>query len=202
MDGSPALDSRQGHLGRGERLALVLFFVVVAIFGVITEHRSAFQRTRKGDLNVFLRAGWAVRSDADLYAVTDDNGFHYHYPPLLAILAAPLADPPAGADRTDMLPYSVSVALCYALNLFCLAFAVHRLAGALEETTAGRLSLSWRAGSRGWWALRWLPVLACIIPIGHTLMRGQVNLLLLALFAGCLADLLRGRRFRAGLWLA
>jgi hypothetical protein len=33
-------------------------------------------------------------------------------------------------------------------------------------------------------------------------MRGQVNLLLLALFAGFLADLLRGRNFRAGLWLA
>jgi hypothetical protein len=33
-------------------------------------------------------------------------------------------------------------------------------------------------------------------------MRGQVNLLLLALFAGFLADLLRGRRGRAGLWLA
>ncbi len=101
------------------------------------EFRSAFLQHRKGDLNVFLRAGWAIRTGADLYAVTDDNGFHYHYPPLLAILAAPLADPPAGADRTDMLPYPISVALCYVLNLICLAFAVHRLAGALEETAAG-----------------------------------------------------------------
>jgi hypothetical protein len=202
LNGSSAIDARQAPPGRGERLALGVFFAVLVIFAGLVEFRSAFLQHRKGDLNVFLRAGWAIRTGADLYAVTDDNGFHYHYPPLLAILAAPLADPPAGADRTGMLPYSLSVALCYILNLLCLAFAVHRLAGALEETATGRLPLSWRPGSRGWWALRWLPVLACIIPIGHTLMRGQVNLLLLALFAGCLADLLRGRHFRAGLWLA
>ncbi len=199
MAGSPALDSRQAPLGRGERLALIAFFVVLAVFGVITEHRSAFQRTRKGDLNVFLRAGWAVRSGADLYAVTDDNGFHYHYPPLLAILAAPLADAPADAERAGLLPYAVSAALCYLLNLFFLAFAVHHLARALERTI---LQFRWPAGSRGWWALRMTPILVCVIPIGHTLSRGQVNLLLLALFAGFLADLLDGRHFRAGLWLS
>ncbi len=134
--------------------------------------------------------------------MTDDNGFHYHYPPLLAILAAPLADPPAGADRAAMLPYAVSVALCYVFNLLFLAFAVHHLAGVLEQTASGSVALRGPPGSRGWWALRLWPVLACIIPIGHTLMRGQVNLLLLALFAGFLADLLRGRHFRAGMWLA
>jgi hypothetical protein len=202
MDGSPAIDARQAPPSRGERLALCTFFAVLVLFAVLVEFRSAFLQYRKGDLNVFLRAAWAIRAGADPYAVTDDNGFHYHYPPLLAILLAPLADPPAGADRTAMLPYAISVALCYVLNLICLAFAVHRLAGAIEEKARGRLPLSGRTGSRGWWALRWLPVLACIIPIGHTLMRGQVNLLLLALFAGFLADLLRGRNFRAGLWLA
>ncbi|HEY7428398.1 MAG TPA: glycosyltransferase family 87 protein [Gemmataceae bacterium] len=202
MNGSPTTDSRQAPPGRAEYLVLLAFLVVVAVFAVLVEIRSAFQHTRKGDLNVFLRAGWAIRADADPYAVTDDNGFHYHYPPLLAILAAPLADAPAGAERTGMLPYSVSVAVCYVLNLLFLAFAVHRLAGALERTATGRFGLAWPTGSRGWWALRFIPVLACIIPIGHTLSRGQVNLLLLALFAGFLADLLRGRSFRAGLWLA
>src|SRR5579884_1198075 len=182
MDGSPATDSRQAPLRRTEGYALLGFFFVLVLFGALVEVRSAFQRTRKGDLNVFLRAGWAVRAGADLYAVTDDNGFHYHYPPLLALVAAPLADAPAGADRAGMLPYSLSVALCYVLNLLCLAFAVHHLAGALEQTMAGRFRLIWPAGSRGWWALRLGPVLACLIPIGHTLSRGQVNLLLLALF--------------------
>jgi len=207
MDVSPTTDPRYAPLRRGERLALVAFCVLIALFGVIVEHRSAFQHTRKGDLNVFLRAGWAVRSGADLYAVTDDNGFHYHYPPLLAILAAPLADPPAGADRTGTLPYSASVAVCYLLNLFFLAFAVHHLARALEQTASGvastpRARLNWPAGSRGWWALRLVPILACVIPLGHTLSRGQVNLLLLALFAAFVSDLLNRRQFRAGLWLS
>ncbi|MHB1425277.1 MAG: glycosyltransferase family 87 protein [Gemmataceae bacterium] len=202
MDVSPTIDSRQEPLRRAERCALAAFFLILALFAVLVEHRSALQHTRKGDLNVFLRAGWAVRSGANLYAVTDDNGFHYHYPPLLALLVAPLADAPAGADRTNMVPYAVSVAVCYLLNLLLLAFAVHQLARALERATDGGLPLSWPAGSRGWWALRMTPILACIIPIGHTLSRGQVNLLLLALFAGFLADLLNGRHFRAGLWLS
>ena len=202
MDGSAALDPRQAAPRRAELLALFAFFLVLMVFGVIVEIRSALQQTRKGDLNVFLRAGWAIRADANLYSVTDDNGFHYHYPPLLAILAAPLADAPAEADRAGMLPYAVSVGICYVLNLLLLAFAVHHLAAALEQTTAGRFRLGGRPGCRAWWALRWLPILACIIPLGHTLSRGQVNMLLLALFAGFLADLLRGRNFRAGLWLA
>lgn len=202
MDGSLSADERSKPLGRGERFALAGFFAVLVIFGVLVEMRSALQRTRKGDLDVFLRAAWAIRANGNLYTVTDDNGFHYHYPPLLAILLAPLADPPAGAERTGMLAYPLSVAICYILNLLCLFFAVHRLAGALERRSAGRFPLTWPSGSRGWWALRMVPILACVIPIGHTLMRGQVNLLLLALFAGFLADLLDGRRFRAGLWLA
>jgi hypothetical protein len=202
MDGSPATDVRQVPPRRGELLGLGAFLLVLVLFGILVEIRSAFQQTRKGDLNVFLRAGWAIRAGADPYAVTDDNGFHYHYPPLLAILAAPLADAPAGADRGGLLPYSVSVAVCYVLNLLFLAFAVHHLAAVLERTTTGRFRLAYPAGSRGWWALRWLPVLACVFPIGHTLSRGQVNLLLLALFAGFLADLLHGRSFRSGLWLA
>src|SRR5262249_23583287 len=84
-----------------------------------------------------------------------------------------------------------------------LAFAVHHLAGALEQImSSGGFRLNWPVGSRGWWALRITPILACVIPIGHTLSRGQVNMLLLALFAGFLADLLDRRHFRAGLWLS
>ena len=40
------------------------------------------------------------KKGGDLYGITDDNHWHYHYPPLLAILLTPLADPPAGASRS------------------------------------------------------------------------------------------------------
>jgi hypothetical protein len=177
-----------------ERLGLAAFFVLVLGFAGLVELRSAFLSRRKGDLDCYLRAAWAVRSGADLYEVTDDNGFHYNYPPLLAILTTPLADPPAGADRSGMLPWPVSVGIWYALNLVWLALAVHWLAGALDRHRSA-------PGSRRWWALRLWPVLACLVPVGHTLMRGQANLLVLALLAGTVAALVRGRRFVAGLCL-
>ena len=77
-----------------QRAGLAAFVLLFVAFAVPVEMRSALMSRRMGDLDCFLRAAWAVRSGADLYAVTDDNGFHYNYPPLLAILATPLADPP------------------------------------------------------------------------------------------------------------
>jgi hypothetical protein len=50
--------------------------------------------------------------------------------------------------------------------------------------------------------LRVIPILVCLPPIGHTLMRGQAGLLLLLLICGMIAAVLAGRRRQAGLWLA
>lgn len=190
------------RLSPWQQRGLVFLFVLFLLFGGLVEFRSAFLQHRKGDLDCFLRAGWAVRSGAGLYDVTDDNGFHYNYPPLLAVLVAPLADPPAGADRSGMLPWPVSVAIWYGFSLLCLAFAVHYLAGALEQSSADPAVRAQPRGCRRWWAMRIVPLLACLVPIGHTLMRGQANLLLLALLCGCLGAVLHGRRFQAGLCLA
>jgi hypothetical protein len=46
------------------------------------------------------------------------------------------------------------------------------------------------------------PILICFLPIGHTLMRGQANVIVLALLCAAAAGWLRGQSFRAGLWLA
>jgi hypothetical protein len=192
----PPRPAQAAGLTAWERRGLAALFAALAGFGVLVEMRSAFLSRRMGDLNVFLRAAWAVRSGADLYAVTDNNGFHYCYPPLFAILLTPLADAPAGVGRAGLLPYAASAGICYILNLACLALAVHLLAGALEGPGGPP------AGSRRWWALRVWPVLACVVPVGHTLMRGQVNLLLLALLGASVAAVVRGRPFRGGLWLA
>jgi Glycosyltransferase family 87 len=216
-----------------QRCLLVGCILLLLGFAVPVEMRSALMSRRMGDLDCFLRAAWAVRSGADLYSVTDDNGFHYNYPPLLAVLATPLADPPhkdvslaatrtvglvgtldgggpllassaQAADETPLvpdapptvpyLPFAASVAVVYLFNLGCLCFAVHVLAGVLDAQAP--------AGSQRWWALRVWPVLACLVPIGHTLMRSQSNLLVLGLLAAALAAVVRGRGFRAGLWLA
>lgn len=180
------------------RGGLVACAAVTVAFGAIVELRSAFLTRRMGDLGVFLRAAWAVRSGEDIYAVTDTNGFHYHYPPLLAVLLMPLADPPPGVHADWVVPFAVSVAIVYALNVACLALAVHVLASAVEATSAAGPA----PGDPRWWTLRLVPVLACLPPIGHTLMRGQVGTPLLLLLCATAAALLRDRRFRAGVWLS
>jgi hypothetical protein len=189
-------------LSRWERRGLIVLAILALLFGLIVEKRSAFMQRRMTDLGVYLRAGWAVRSGADLYDVTDDNQWHYQYPPLFAILMVPLADAPAGFDRSGMLPFAASAAVWYIASVLCLLFGVHQLANALEQRSILRGLDRPAPGSRRWWALRVLPVAACITPIGHSLMRGQVNLLLLALLCSMAASLVRGQRGRAGLWLS
>ncbi len=124
--------------------------------------------------------------------------------PLLA--ASTLAASPAPLQATDpvipYVPWAVSVALVYVLNLGFLALALQVLASALEQT-AGEAS-GWRpaVGSRRWFQLRMFPYCLFLFPIAHTLMRGQANLILMACFCGMIAGLLRGRSFVAGLCLA
>jgi hypothetical protein len=78
----------------------------------------------------------------------------------------------------------------------CLVLAVRWLAGAVEDTQSPS------APPRPWWVLRLLPVWICLPMIAHTLMRGQANLVVLALLCGTAAAVLRGRSFQAGCWLA
>jgi hypothetical protein len=190
------------RLSRWERVGLVCFFVSILFFGCLVEKRTTFLSRRMGDLNCYLRPAWAVRTGRDIYQLRDDCGWHYNYPPLLAILMVPLADPPAGEDRAGMLPYPVSVAIWYAFNIICLALGVHLLAGALEaQALEPRVKIQ-PTGCRRWWRLRLLPVLGCLVPIGHSLMRGQVNLVVVMCFCGMLAALLRRQSWRAGCWLA
>src|SRR5205814_8732672 len=130
--------------------------------------------------DVFLRAAWAVRTGADPYAITSDNDWHYLYPPLYAILLTPLADPPKGADPAGYLPYPVSVALVFLISVGSLFWGAHVLASALEARAADTNFQTQPRFCRRWWVLRLWPILICLLPIGHTLMRGQVNLILLA----------------------
>jgi alpha-1,2-mannosyltransferase len=192
----------RSRLTKGERAAIIFILVGFLGFGALVEYRSAFLSRRMGDLGVYLRAGWAIRTGNNIYTVVDDNSWHYSYPPLLAILMMPLADPPPGVESEGRVPFAVSVAICYGVNLLCLVGAVHLLAGALEKTSSRPEVRRPAWFSSRWWWLRLLPILCCLPPIGHTLMRGQMNLLLLALLCGWIADMVCQRRLRAGIWLA
>ena len=105
-----------------------------------------------GDLDVYLRAAWAVREHPDqIYDIMDDNAWHYNYPPLFAILMTPLADPPFAADRAGMPPFAVSVAIFYVISLLVIALAVHILASAPGAVVArpGRAHASRAAAGAG-----------------------------------------------------
>ncbi len=189
-------------LKQWEKGALALFVAVLFVFGVQVVIRSAFLDRRMGDLDVFLRAAWAVRNDKDPYAASSENEWHYLYPPLYAILMTPFADPPRGADPSGCLSYPVSVVLVYLISLASLFAGVHVMASALEARAADTSFQTQPRFCRRWWALRISPILVCFLPIGHTLMRGQVNLIILAALCAALAGWIRGQSFRAGMWLA
>jgi hypothetical protein len=195
----PSLRDTRGWT-RAWRRGGVLLALLVLLLGIGVERRLAFLPRRMGDLDVFLRTAWAVRAGQDIYQVVDANGWHYHYPPLFAILMTPLADAPPGADRTGMLPYPVSVAAWFTISIFCLVLAVLVLGRALLPTPPD--SGQQRMVNRRRALLCVLAVIACFPPIGLTLFVGQVNLLLLLLICGLAAAVLRGRRGEAGLWLA
>lgn len=176
-----------------ERVALGFLVVLFVAFGAVVELRAAFSQLRQTDFGVYARVGWAVRAGENIYAIEDDRHWHYCYPPAFALLMAPLADPPAGEDRTGYLPFAVSVGLWYLFSLGCAIFAVDRFAKAILPDQP--------PGTRRWWSARTGPFLAMIGAIGYTLSRGQVNLFVVALIAGMFSAHARGKRFTAGLWL-
>jgi hypothetical protein len=193
-------------LPRAERalsknLGLAAIVGLVLVFGAITELRSAFLIHRHTDAGIYFRAAWAAQAGQSLYEVTDDNGWHYHYPPLLAVLLRPLADPPAGVAGGRLLPYPISVALWYALGVVALVWAVHGMARAIEASSRFA-ALRRPAFSRPWWTLRLVPAAVSLAAIGETLGRGQVSTILLLCVTGMVGSFSARRGGRAGLWLA
>jgi uncharacterized membrane protein len=183
----------------GEWLVLALFAgVVTPLFGAVVVWRSAGMAQRHTDFDVYARAAWAARTGRDLYAVTNDDGLHYCYPPPFAVLMAPFAEPAGATGPRAEFAFGVSVATWYALSVAFLFAAAHVLAAAAE----GTLPIRPPTGCRRWWALRLLPVLITLPAVGNTLSHGQANLLVLLLVSAAIAAATAGRSGRAGAWLA
>ena len=185
-------------LGKIERFGLIALLIGVLAFGCVTEVRSAFLKRRMTDVDTYFRAAWAVRVHKDLYNVTDTNGWHYNYPPLLATLLYPLADAPAKFTRAGLLPYSVSVAIWFLISVGCIGWGIHVLAAALEKTSTDPAVRNMPRFCRRWWALRIIPLLVCLPAIGRAVVRGQVDSELLMLFCFAGAALATRKRFWAG----
>ena len=181
-------------LYRWEWASVLLLLPLFLAFGWNVVLRSAYFDTRMTDYGVYTRSAWAVRVGQDPYQIADDRGWHYCYPPPFVIFMVPLADPPAGADRTGHLPFGPNVALWYTFNLILAGWAVHRFALAVMPD-----AVPW---SRRWWYLRLIPFDICISAIGFTLNRGQVNILTLVFLAEMFLAAQRRRPILSGWWLA
>jgi hypothetical protein len=195
-------ESGPDDLSRGQRVGLIVLLLAFVAFGGIVVLRGALLKKRMTDLAVFLRAAWAVKSGADLYQITDDKGLPYNYPPLLAILLVPLADPPRDAAAAAAMPFAVNVGLWYGLSVLILAAGLHCLAAALERNSERPSGSREGCPARRWWALRVIPLVVCLPPICQALSLGQVNVLWLALMCGMAVAVVRRQSLRAGLWLA
>jgi hypothetical protein len=85
---------RGWHFRGREKTGLMGGLCLVLAFGANLEQRTALRREPMTDLGVFSCASWAIWSGENLYNITDWRGWHYVYPPALAILFAPLEHPP------------------------------------------------------------------------------------------------------------
>jgi alpha-1,2-mannosyltransferase len=179
------------------RLERIFFWFMITVcfyYAVMTEVRSCFLKRRMTDFGVYLRAAWAARTGNDMYAVTDDNDFHYCYPPAFALVLIPLADPPSGYPRAGYLPYPVSVAIWIVLSYAFAIWAVHILAKLVVPEA--------KPGSRRWWSARNGPLFLCAGGIGYTIVHGQVNTLVAFLVAAAFVAWVARRKLNSGIWLA
>ena len=181
---------------------LSILLATLILFGAWVEFRGALANKRLTDFGTYLRASWSVRTGGDMYKITDDRGWHYVYPPFFAILMTPLADPPHGEDRRGYLPYEASVGIWYIITMALGISGIGMLARAIEDPFRNLAAGRGRRYSLRWWALRAAPLLILLPAIGRCQVRGQVGLLIVFLLCCAAVSILKGRRFRAGLWLS
>jgi hypothetical protein len=213
-----------------ERRWLILALCAIIAFGCYLERRTALRTVPMTDLSVFANAAWAVRTAANLYDVSDCHGWHYQYPPLLAIAFVPLADPPPpplpplspGESRTrantpwgypvegsqffglhrENARFFIIIALWYVVSVVGICFSAHALACTLEGRELCEPPPIDEKARRRWWELRLLPLLVCAGSLGTDLSRGQVDIAMLAIIAAGLYLAMRRCELVSGLCLA
>ena len=231
---SPALPPKESEPRRSwrfnqlEKIAIASALLGLIVFGAIIEFRTALRRVPMTDLGVFSCASWAAWHGEDIYNTTDWHGWHYQYPPALAILFAPLQHPlpqkaaanesgdglkniPWGCKAPGRSYYGLHhqnsrffliVAIWYWASVALAIVSIHILACVLDGSDIrGGVPGELNARVR-WWCLRLIPLLCCLGSLGTDLSRGQVDILMLAAIAIGLYLLAQRREISAGIALA
>lgn len=185
------------HALRGLALLVLLLLLVWGLTDV--RRRADLDPANPGshrtDFTVYTEAGAAFFDGRDPYAVTNARGWHYLYPPLFAILVAPLhALPPAWQGVAWFVLSLIMAGGC----LFECRAILRCILKESEELRSDWLKIR-----------RWVVMgagLAVVFPVLDMLQRGQVGLAVLwPLLIGCRLILEaqgRWRPFLGGLFLA
>ena len=161
---------------------VVVVVLILAIWG-LTDVRSRGQVDRQNpqrrnvhmtDVTVYTEAGAAIFAGLDPYQVTNPRGWHYLYPPLFAMLVAPLAslDP----QWQVVIWFGISVLAGCGCCREC-----RRLAAWLDSADRVDSPQSRSAASTFPVALLWIIAATILLPVLNCLQRGQLGIVLLYL---------------------
>ncbi len=172
----------------------VLLFVAATIWGLVNVRRRGYPYPEspgehKTDLTVYTLAGGAFLHGGQPYEVANPRGWTYLYPPMLALMLAPLSPLPMQDQVTAW--FFISLLFCWGCYREC-----RRIVAMVCDEDA-RVAAAW---------VRWSPWLAvaavavAVLPTLNCLQRGQVGVLKLYFLLLGLRWILGGRTRRA--WLA
>ncbi len=143
-------------------LGILLVLGFIWGIGISTFYRGVIGPKERTDLTVYLAAGQMVAEGraSNLYMVESHRHWHYVYPPLLAVLLAPVAK----------WPLTTTVSLAYLLSIACLIGTVV-------------LSRHFRGSARPAPGQIALAMFFCLPVLMSTLTRGQFGVITLFFMA-------------------
>ncbi len=180
-------------MGSRSRRWLIVLLAAATVWGFVDVRRRGYRYPNcpdehRTDLTVYTEAGAAFFDGRNPYEVANPRGWTYLYPPMFALLLAPLHPLPMQDQVTVW--FFVSLLFCWG----CYRECCRLVAIVCDEDPHVRAT----------W-MRWLPwlgwaaVAAATLPTLNCLQRGQVGVVKLYLLLLGLRLILRGRCLRA--WL-
>lgn len=142
-----------------------------------------------------LQAGWNVLHDKGIY---DEQLRPYRGPPLIAIAAAPFGNPSVGISDSVTVPYPLTRAIWFYVNVLCIWLATHWLVSLVETSTQQDTVIT----RQRWWLHRLLPLVLLIVPLTDSLQSGYADGVLLLVVAALIVGVVRRHYFASGIALA
>lgn len=182
-----------GEAYRRRRWVFLLLAALV-VWGVTDVRRRARidaenPTVHKTDFTVYTEAGSAFFDGRDPYAVTNPRGWHYLYPPLFAIVVAPLAA--LDSQWQAMIWYLFSLATAFGCWRECKTLA------RLVQSAGDRRPAAEPGAGTAW--IGWLAAATVALPALNCLQRGQVGILLVYLLLLGLRLVVESRSFHGSL---